>query len=461
MNWKKIAIGCSLWALAIVPPVIYSYEYGPDPGYTGAPGDNPKGCDAGGQCHISTPNTASGSITISVGGGGTTYVPGGPPQTVTVAVNDPNMNKFGFQLTARQDSNAQKDAGTLTAGSDGFTQVIDCSSSPSGGFFKGACPSSLHWIEHTLMAFDAPSNKKPGFTYTFTWTPPGTNVGTVTLYAAGNAGAGVGMPIVTPTDTYLTKLQLSPAAQGTPPAINSGGITEIFGSGGSIQPGSWISIKGNNLITGTNPAMWNADFPQSLGGTSVTINNKPAYLWYASPTQLNVEAPDDNSRGTVNVTVTTSAGSGSATVTLADASPSFQWIDANSHVLGLILRPDGSGSQGSGANSYDLLGPTGTSLGFKTVAAKAGDTVVLYGVGFGPTNPAVPAGQIFSGAAPAIDSVTLTINGKTVKPSFTGIWFTGAFQMNVTIPSGLGTGDQTMTATVNGVTSPPVLISLQ
>lgn len=286
MNWKKLAVNLALLTLAVAPPMIYSYEYGPDPGYTGAPGDNQKGCDAGGTCHVSTPNTASGSVAISVAGGATTYVPGGPPQTVTVTVSDPNMNKFGFELTARQDSSATNDAGTLTAGADGFTQVIDCAGSVSGNYFPGSCGNDLHWIEHTLMAFDSPGNKKPGFTYTFTWTPPATDVGTVTLYAAGNAGAGIGQPEVTPTDTYKTSLQLSPATAAVPPTINSGGITEIFGSSSTIQPGSWITIKGQNLITGTTPANWNADFPTSLGGTSVTINNQPAYLQYASPVQL-------------------------------------------------------------------------------------------------------------------------------------------------------------------------------
>ena len=462
MNRNKIVINSLLVLLAIAPPIIYSYEYGPDPGYTGAPGDNPKGCDAGGNCHVKTPNTTpGGSITIDLGGGVTTYTPGGAPLTVTVTVTDPNMNKYGFELTARQDSSPTNDAGTLTAGSDGLTQVVTCATSVSGGFFPGSCGNNLHWIEHTLMAFDSASNKNPTFTYNFTWTPPATNVGTVTLYAAGNAGlGGSGAPMVVPTDTYLTTLQLSPGST-TPPTITSGGVTEIFGSNSDIQPGAWISIYGNNLITGSSPVTWAGNFPTTLGGTMVTIDGNQAYLYYASPMQLNVEAPDDTTRGSVSVVVTTSAGSATSTVTLADESPSFQWIDGHMHVLGLILRPNGSGAYGSGANSYDLLGPTGTSLGFQTVAAKAGDTVVLYGVGFGPTNPAVPAGQVNTVYPAAEDPVTLTINGQSLTPSFTGIWFTGAFQINLTIPSGLGSGDQTMTATVNGVQSPPVLISLQ
>ena len=128
----------------------------------------------------------------------------------------------------------------------------------------------------------------------------------------------------------------------------------------------------------------------------------------------------------------------------------------------IILRPNGSGAFGSGAASYDIEGPAGTSLGYKTVPAKAGDTVLIYGVGFGPTNPAVPAGKPFAGAAPALDAVTLMINGTAIQPSFAGLSGAGLFQFNVTIPPGLGTGDQAITATVNGVsTQSKVVIALQ
>jgi hypothetical protein len=40
-----------------------------------------------------------------------------------------------------------------------------------------------------------------------------------------------------------------------------------------------------------------------------------------------------------------------------------------------------------------MVGPTGSSLGYGTVAAKAGDTIELFGVGSGPTMPGVPAAQ--------------------------------------------------------------------
>jgi len=175
-------------------------------------------------------------------------------------------------------------------------------------------------------------------------------------------------------------LLLVPAAIAAgPPSILPGGIVPLYGTAPVIQPGSWVSIYGANLIAGTVPESWAGDYPTTLGGTMVTINGKYAYLSYASPGLINLQAPDDPARGPVKVTVTTSAGSTSATVTLADQSPSFSLLGDGKHVAGIIVRPDGSGSNGTGANSYDILGPAGTALGYKTVSAKAGDVVVLFG----------------------------------------------------------------------------------
>jgi uncharacterized protein (TIGR03437 family) len=74
----------------------------------------------------------------------------------------------------------------------------------------------------------------------------------------------------------------------------------------------------------------------------------------------------------------------------------------------------------------------------------------------------VPAGQAYSGAANTVDAVTLTINNAAVKPSFAGISSAGLYQLNLTIPAGLGTGDVSLRAMVGGVSTPSgVVISLQ
>ena len=113
-----------------------------------------------------------------------------------------------------------------------------------------------------------------------------------------------------------------------------------------------------------------------------------------------------------------SSAAGGIGAGVADAIASF-FLRGAKHVAGIILRGDGSGAYGGG--TYDIIGPTGTSLGYPTVAARAGDLVELYGAGLGPTNPSVPAAQVFSGAAPTINPVTLGINGVSVTPTFAGL----------------------------------------
>ncbi|MGO9256938.1 MAG: hypothetical protein ACLQU1_11635, partial [Bryobacteraceae bacterium] len=86
----------------------------------------------------------------------------------------------------------------------------------------------------------------------------------------------------------------------------------------------------------------------------------------------------------------------------------------------------------------------------------------LFGTGFGPTNPVVPAGQAYSGAAPTTNPVTVRIDNVSVTPAFAGLSGAGLYQLNLTVPSGLGTGDVSLQATVGGVQAPSgVVISLQ
>ena len=236
------------------------------------------------------------------------------------------------------------------------------------------------------------------------------------------------------------------------PSINSGGIVPA-----TVQPGQWVSIYGANLAAST--AYWTGNFPTSLGGASVTIDGELAYLSYVSPGQIDLQVPNDSKTGAVPVAVTTAAGTGSSTVTLAEFGPTFLLLDGLMHVAGIIVRSDGSGAYGGG--SYDILGPTGNSLGYATVAAKPGDLVELYGSGFGPTNPLVLPGKAFSGAAQTTNPVTLDINKVSVTPSFAGLSGPGLYQIDLTVPSGLGSGEVSLQATVGGVETPVAIFSLQ
>ena len=227
-----------------------------------------------------------------------------------------------------------------------------------------------------------------------------------------------------------------------PLGIATNGVVSLDSAISTIQPGSWISIYGSNLASGTYA--WNGDFPKSLGGVSVTINDKPGYLSFVGPSQLNLQAPDDTGQGLVNVVVSTPEGSVASSVRLASYAPSFCLLDSQ-HVAAVIPTPD---------RSYEVASPSNPVSG--------GEVVELYGVGFGPTNPPVPAGQSFSGSAPVTGKVSVTIGGIAASVQFAGITSAGLYQLNVVVPDGLISGDQPVHATVGGAgTQDNVYISVQ
>jgi uncharacterized protein (TIGR03437 family) len=84
--------------------------------------------------------------------------------------------------------------------------------------------------------------------------------------------------------------------------------------------------------------------------------------------------------------------------------------------------------------------------------AKAGENLTLWGTGFGPTTPNVPAGTIFSGAASLDDAVQVLIDGVAVTPNFAGLSAAGLYQFNIVAPN-LTPGDHKVTATIAGVTT--------
>jgi uncharacterized protein (TIGR03437 family) len=250
-----------------------------------------------------------------------------------------------------------------------------------------------------------------------------------------------------PLPIKLTVTSVSPA-----PTIS--GIVPLDSNAATIQSGEWVSIYGSNLASA--PTTSNGQFPTTLDGTSVTVNGIMAPLWYVGPGQINLQAPDDATTGCVPVVVMTQSGSAMTSVDLEPFAPSFSLLDA-SHVAAIILRQNGSGHYGNG--TYDILGPTGTSLGYPTVAAKPGDNVALFGVGFGPTNPPVPAGQqpMMAGAS-ASSLPFVTIDGMDAHAAWAGIIEAGLFQINITVPQGLPSGDRALLAKVGGVSTPNFVV---
>lgn len=77
----------------------------------------------------------------------------------------------------------------------------------------------------------------------------------------------------------------------------------------------------------------------------------------------------------------------------------------------------------------------------------------LFSTGFGPGGTPVVSGKVFSGAAQTIYPVSLSLGGVAIN---TVAYITGAglYQINITIPANAASGDNALTAIVNGVQSP-------
>jgi uncharacterized protein (TIGR03437 family) len=239
-------------------------------------------------------------------------------------------------------------------------------------------------------------------------------------------------------------------------------ITSVDMAGGSpgIAQNGWIEIKGVNLAPPgipPNGMTWdNAPnftlglMPAKLGGASVTVDGKPAFVYYVSPTQVNVLTPLDNMTGPVQVVVNSSGVSSSPfTVNMQSAAPSIPLIGTTQYVVAQHA-------------DYSLVGPASlSSPGYPFTSAHKGETIVLYAFGLGlPATPLVNGASIQSGPLPALPQVQ--IGGATAMVTFAGVISPGLYQLNVIIPQGAHSGDNSLVLTYNGQTSPAGdLISVQ
>jgi uncharacterized protein (TIGR03437 family) len=236
-----------------------------------------------------------------------------------------------------------------------------------------------------------------------------------------------------------------PAPDSTPISTE---VVNTAGGTPTIAPNTWLEIHGSNLAQ-TTTTWSNADFsnglPTNLGGVTATINNKPAAIYYISPTQINVLAPLDTATGPVAVQVTTQYGKTTAlTPTEQAISPGFLVTGGGPWVAALHL-------------DYTYLGPASLSQpGYTFAPAKPGETVVLYSTGFGQTNP--PISNQLSGSGPLPTFPSVTIGGLPATVTFAGLVSPGLYQFNVVIPTSAPNGDLRLSAIYGGVSTQPGVV---
>jgi uncharacterized protein (TIGR03437 family) len=242
------------------------------------------------------------------------------------------------------------------------------------------------------------------------------------------------------------------SAQG-PPSITSGGVVSAssFGQFKSIAPGSWIEIFGSNLST--NSRSWTGtDFsgvnaPTSLDKTKVTVGGQDAFISFISPGQVNAQVPSNIGTGPQSIVATTPAGSSAPyTITVNSVQPgllapsSFS-IAGKQNVVALF----------SDGTTFVL--PPATISGVASRRAQPGDVITLYGIGFGPVTPSIPAGQIVQQSNTLALPFQILFGPTPAAFLYDGLApsAVGLYQFNVTVPNVTSSDAVPVTFTVGGV----------
>jgi uncharacterized protein (TIGR03437 family) len=247
----------------------------------------------------------------------------------------------------------------------------------------------------------------------------------------------------------------------TQPHPNGPMITSVItANGGSvIAQNTYIVIKGANLVPANTPAsgaIWSSApsfasglMPTQLGGVSVTVNNKPAFVYFycsaatdtaCAQDQLNILTPLDNTMGAVPVVVT------SGGVSTVPFSANMQTVAPS-----LLLFSE-AGYVVATHGDYTLVGPASLYPGSST-PAKPGETIALYAVGFGlPATPLVNGSSSQSASLPVFPECQ--VGGSAAALSFAGLISPGLYQVNITIPVTAANGDNTVVCAYNGSATP-------
>lgn len=241
----------------------------------------------------------------------------------------------------------------------------------------------------------------------------------------------------------------APALRTTQPVL------QAFGGGSGISPGTWVELYGQNFTTQTRDwtgLIQNNQAPTSIGGVSVNIGNKPAYLYYVSPAQINAQVPDGVGTGPVAVEVVSAGGRTSTTAQVTALSPvllttpSFL-VGGRQYAAALFAADLNQGRQ-------VFVGRTNLVSGATFRPARPGDALTIFAVGCGPTNPASAAGQVVQGVRPLANAAQVRFGQvAAVTAGYLSAGAIGLCQLNVTVPNVTGdaAGDLPISVAIAGV----------
>jgi len=234
--------------------------------------------------------------------------------------------------------------------------------------------------------------------------------------------------------------------------VNNG----TFGNGEPVAQGDIAAGFGSQLTYRDPLGATTLPLPTKISDVQVLVNGTAAPLYYVSPGQINFEVPIDAS--------TANGGAGTVQVVRNGQAGNMIYVDINARVPRFIVYDGGYGI---------MTTPDGALTGIPSHPVKIGDTIVIYVVGLGPTSPSVASGTASPSSPLAkVPGTTQVCFGVETpfnqapcgKAQFSGLTpgFVGLYQINVTIPTGVTSGNSTMTLLlVDNVESTSVQLAVQ
>jgi uncharacterized protein (TIGR03437 family) len=323
---------------------------------------------------------------------------------------------------------------------------VSFSVSPAGALTFQSVPGEPACSPNNSTTTTACATDNYGIAYVEVIMGPRTGTPVVTARAAG---------LSLPFDAYILPQ----------PAINAGGVVNAASYQAPVAPGSYVSIFGSNMVetdllsnASGDGASW-LPLPMVIDGVNVSFDvpsagiSVPGNLIFVSPGQINVQVPweiEGQSSALVKVTVDEMYGyplfGNVVSVPLATYAPAF--------FVGI-----GTGT----IAAQDAI--TGANI-LASNPARPGEILALYANGLGPvTNPPAsgsPASASPLSETPAATPVVVTIAGQQAYVGFSGLapGYPGLYQINATVPAGL-TGNQQVTVSIGGQTSPAVVLPVR
>lgn len=257
--------------------------------------------------------------------------------------------------------------------------------------------------------------------------------GDIVYHVLSNSGAPRSGRIIVDGQT-ITVTQGSATTRVAGPLIR--GIAHGASYSGLVSPSTWVAIFGDRLVGSSSTARtWredeiiNGQLARSLEGVSVRVNDEPTAIYYVSPGQIVFLAPDLTIAGQVVVEVSTPEGKALGKTSFGSLSPGL-FIGPRRGESLFVAAVHGA-PDSSGAPIY--VGYPDLLPGVLARVPVPGDSIALYGSGFGPTTPPTHAGVTVVPSALS-NSIRVTVAGVEAPVDYAGLVGPGLVQINIRVP---------------------------